>query len=87
MSGRRHFVHALACGLMLHRQAARTQPAQRVYRLGRLRPNAQGKLMAYGPVVTNVYRRLASHANRIHNGGRPRDLPWNNPPNSSCSST
>jgi len=40
MSGRRRFVHALACGLMLHGQAARAQPAQRLYRLGLLRPNA-----------------------------------------------
>lgn len=39
----------------------------------------QGNLMAYGPEFTDVYRRLASYADRIHKGARPADLPVEQP--------
>ena len=39
----------------------------------------QGNLMAYGPEFADVYRRLASFADRIHKGARPADLPVEQP--------
>jgi putative ABC transport system substrate-binding protein len=39
----------------------------------------QGNLMAYGPEFADVYRRLASYADRIHKGARPGDLPVEQP--------
>jgi putative ABC transport system substrate-binding protein len=35
----------------------------------------RGNLMTYGPVFADVYRRLASHVDRIRKGARPGDLP------------
>jgi putative ABC transport system substrate-binding protein len=34
-----------------------------------------GNLMTYGPVITDVYRRLAVYVDRIANGARPAELP------------
>jgi putative ABC transport system substrate-binding protein len=39
----------------------------------------QDNLMAYGPEFADVYRRLASYADRIHKGARPGDLPVEQP--------
>ena len=35
----------------------------------------QGNLMTYGPVLSDVYRRLATHVDRIRRGAKPGDLP------------
>ncbi|MEO6408746.1 MAG: ABC transporter substrate-binding protein [Burkholderiaceae bacterium] len=35
----------------------------------------QGNVLIYGPVVQEVYRRLASYVDKIHKGARPADLP------------
>lgn len=43
-------------------------------------PFAQrGNLLAYGPEFADVYRRLASYADRIRKGARPGDLPVEQP--------
>ena len=39
----------------------------------------RGNLMAYGPEFEDVYRRLASYADRIHRGAKPGDLPVEQP--------
>lgn len=39
----------------------------------------RGNLMAYGPEFADVYRRLASYADRIRRGARPADLPVEQP--------
>jgi putative ABC transport system substrate-binding protein len=39
----------------------------------------RGNLMAYGPEFADVYRRLASFADRIHKGAKPGDLPVEQP--------
>jgi len=39
----------------------------------------QGNLMSYGPEFADVYRRLASYADRIRKGARPGDLPVEQP--------
>jgi putative ABC transport system substrate-binding protein len=39
----------------------------------------RGNFMAYGPEFTDVYRRLASYAQRIHKGAKPGDLPVEQP--------
>jgi putative ABC transport system substrate-binding protein len=39
----------------------------------------RGNFMAYGPEFTDVYRRLASYADRIHKGAKPGDLPVEQP--------
>jgi len=39
----------------------------------------RGNLMAYGPEFTDVFRRLASYADRIHKGASPADLPVEQP--------
>jgi putative ABC transport system substrate-binding protein len=39
----------------------------------------RGNLLAYGPEFTDVYRRLASYADRIRKGARPGDLPVEQP--------
>lgn len=39
----------------------------------------RGNLLAYGPEFTDVYRRLASYADRIHKGARAGDLPVEQP--------
>jgi putative tryptophan/tyrosine transport system substrate-binding protein len=39
----------------------------------------RGNLMSYGPEFADVYRRLASYADRISKGARPGDLPVEQP--------
>jgi putative ABC transport system substrate-binding protein len=39
----------------------------------------RGNLLAYGPEFTDVYRRLASYADRIGKGARAGDLPIEQP--------
>ena len=39
----------------------------------------RGNLVAYGPDFEDVYRRLASYAERIHKGTKPGDLPVEQP--------
>jgi len=39
----------------------------------------RGNLAAYGPEFEDVYRRLASYADRIHKGAKPGDLPVEQP--------
>jgi putative ABC transport system substrate-binding protein len=35
----------------------------------------QGNLMTYGPVIEDVYRRLAVYVDKIGKGARPAELP------------
>jgi putative ABC transport system substrate-binding protein len=43
-------------------------------------PFAQrGNLLSYGPEFTDVYRRLANYADRVHKGARAGDLPIEQP--------